>query len=106
MNGDAVIEVNVTSDSATAVVSWTDPTPGTLPVVGRVYNCYPSNPGDTTCFNGDPFPITYTLPDYNGRILVEYDIIESFSPVVTYDCVFYLRVLGKLHIQVSSLQTQ
>ncbi|XP_022109740.1 uncharacterized protein LOC110989561 isoform X3 [Acanthaster planci] len=94
-NGEPVIEVSVTSDSATAVVSWTDPTTTGM---NMVYNCFPSmSAADTECMNGGAFPITTTIADNNGRIRVQYTVYESFFPtVVIHDCEFYLRVLDPI----------
>ncbi|XP_038066574.1 hyalin-like [Patiria miniata] len=91
-NGQAVIEVNVTSASDTAVITWTDPTPAG---VQRVYTCFPIRPSDHGCNNGDSFPISYTFTSdgYDRRILVTYTVYTTVSLTMQHNCDFYLRVL-------------
>ncbi|XP_038055943.1 mucin-17-like [Patiria miniata] len=91
-NGQAVIEVNVTSASDTAVITWTDPTPAGFQ---RLYTCFPIGPSDHECNNGDSFPISYTFTSdgYNRRILVTYTVYTTVGLTMQEKCDFYLRVL-------------
>ncbi|XP_038074659.1 mucin-3A-like isoform X2 [Patiria miniata] len=93
-NGQAVIEVNVTSASDTAVITWTDPTPAG---VGWTYTCFPiGTPPSNDCNDRVSFPISYTFTSngYNRRILVTYTVYATLIPTVTSKhCEFYLRVL-------------
>ncbi|XP_022087341.1 hyalin-like, partial [Acanthaster planci] len=100
-NGEPVIEASVTNNSATAVVSWTDPT--TTTGMNMVYNCFLSmSSSGTECMNGGAFPITTTMADSNGRIRVQYTVYGSFSPpIVIHDCEFYLRVLDPIPPTIS-----
>ncbi|XP_038066830.1 hyalin-like [Patiria miniata] len=99
-NGEAVIEANVTSDKATAVISWAEFSTF-QPALETSYRCFPAGqPPSSECRNGGAFPITYTLnasDQYNRRIKVQYTVATQLTPTrVEHNCEFYVRVLDSI----------